>query len=152
MRAGWYAHGGGCAREDGGNGDGSSKRWPSYRRPVREVVWWLWGGTSSNAGLHGGNDVTNTDPDRFITSEMSVPVLPNTSSSYSRPSLPLPSSDCYHPTQQGRSVAYGTTPPLAEIGLSPRINRTATIRFSLTESITTRITIAGRSSREGPVL
>ena len=53
------------------------------------------------AGLRGGNDVTNTNHDRFITSEMSVPVLPNTSSSYSQsqPPLPLPSSDCYRSTQ-----------------------------------------------------
>ncbi|PBL00187.1 hypothetical protein ARMGADRAFT_1072565 [Armillaria gallica] len=43
-------------------------------KPVREGVWWLWGGTSF-AGLHGGNDVTNTDPDRFITSEMSTKYL-----------------------------------------------------------------------------
>ncbi len=47
----------------------------------------------------------NADPDRFITSDMSVPVLPNSSSSssQSRPPLepltPLPWPDCYHPTQ-----------------------------------------------------
>ncbi|KAK0466121.1 uncharacterized protein EV420DRAFT_1636726 [Desarmillaria tabescens] len=47
----------------------------------------------------------NADPDRFITSDMSVPVLPNTSSSdsQSRPPLELSTSlpwpDCYHPTQ-----------------------------------------------------
>ncbi|PBL00124.1 hypothetical protein ARMGADRAFT_955777, partial [Armillaria gallica] len=43
------------------------------------------------------------DPDRFITSDMSVPVLPNTSNPLSRPplepSMPLPWPDCYHPTQ-----------------------------------------------------
>lgn len=105
MRAGWYARKDRCAREEGGNGDGRSKKWPSYRKPVREVVWWLWAGTSSIAGLYGGNDVNNTDPDRFITSETSVPVLPNTSSSYSlsrpplEPPISLPSSDCYRSTQ-----------------------------------------------------
>lgn len=47
----------------------------------------------------------NTDPDRFIMSDMSVPVLPDTSSSYSlsrpplQPPILLPWPDCYHSTQ-----------------------------------------------------
>ncbi|KAK0500910.1 hypothetical protein EDD18DRAFT_1146530 [Armillaria luteobubalina] len=47
----------------------------------------------------------SADPERFITSDMSVPVLPNSSSSCSPlrpplgPLLPLPWPDCYHPTQ-----------------------------------------------------
>lgn len=45
----------------------------------------------------------NDVPDAFITSDMSVPVLPNTSNPLSRPPLqpttPLPWPDCYHPTQ-----------------------------------------------------
>ncbi|KAK0224598.1 hypothetical protein EDD85DRAFT_233768 [Armillaria nabsnona] len=47
----------------------------------------------------------NAHPDRFITSDMSVPVLPNSSSSSSQsrpplePLIPLPWPDCYHPTQ-----------------------------------------------------
>ncbi|KAK0224626.1 hypothetical protein EDD85DRAFT_981469 [Armillaria nabsnona] len=43
------------------------------------------------------------DPDRSITSDMSVPVLPNISNPLSQPPLepstPLPWPDCYHPTQ-----------------------------------------------------
>ncbi|KAK0466079.1 uncharacterized protein EV420DRAFT_1709831 [Desarmillaria tabescens] len=42
-------------------------------------------------------------PDSFITPDMSVAILPNTSNPLSRPplepSVPLPWSDCYHPTQ-----------------------------------------------------
>ncbi|KAK0430879.1 hypothetical protein EV421DRAFT_1912421 [Armillaria borealis] len=55
--------------------------------------------TLLSKGLH------NADPDRFIASDMSVPVLPNSSSSCSQsrpplePLIPLPWPDCYHPTQ-----------------------------------------------------
>ncbi|KAK0224631.1 hypothetical protein EDD85DRAFT_858580 [Armillaria nabsnona] len=42
-------------------------------------------------------------PESFITPDMSVAILPNTSNPLSRPplepSVPLPWSDCYHPTQ-----------------------------------------------------
>lgn len=45
----------------------------------------------------------NDVPDAFITSDMSVSVLPNISNPLSRPPLqpttPLPWPDCYHPTQ-----------------------------------------------------
>ncbi|KAK0184610.1 hypothetical protein F5146DRAFT_902893, partial [Armillaria mellea] len=45
----------------------------------------------------------NDAPDAFITSDMSVPVLPNISNPLSRPPLQpttsLPWPNCYHPTQ-----------------------------------------------------
>ncbi len=68
------------------------------------------------------------DPDRFITSDMSVPVLPNTSNPLSRPplepSMPLPWPDCYHPTQSRtqcrvfNDVVIGGAWPEPKYGLS----------------------------------
>ncbi len=114
VRAGWYAHGDGSAREEGGNGRLEVEEMTSCRKEVA-----LWGGTSVLAGLHGGNDVTNTDHDRFITSAQ-VPQAHIRSRNHRYLSL------CRIVTtqrRQGRSVACRTTSPLAEIGLSPRTNR-----------------------------
>ncbi|KAK0214656.1 hypothetical protein EDD85DRAFT_798899 [Armillaria nabsnona] len=59
-----------CGRREGTE-MGARRDGQSYRKPVREGVWWLWGRTSFT-GLHGGNDIINTDHDHFITSEMST--------------------------------------------------------------------------------
>ncbi|KAK0234009.1 hypothetical protein IW262DRAFT_127323 [Armillaria fumosa] len=74
------------------------------------------------------NCLPKDDPDRFITSDMSVPVLPNTSSPLSRPPLkpstPLPWPDCYHPTQSRtqcrvlNDVVIGGGWPKSKYGLS----------------------------------
>ncbi|KAK0224640.1 hypothetical protein EDD85DRAFT_940960 [Armillaria nabsnona] len=46
--------------------------------------------------------LSDGQPDRFILSDMAVPILPNNSNPLSRPplnpTLPLPWPDCYHPT------------------------------------------------------
>ncbi|KAK0429675.1 hypothetical protein EV421DRAFT_2025852 [Armillaria borealis] len=115
-----YLDGGGrdrCAREEGGNGDGSSKRWPSYRKEVAP---------SSRAMLAG---LPNTDPDRFITRTCLY-------QSYQIPQAHIRGRDhrwnhlylslrriVTTQRRQGHNVAYGTTSPLAEIGLSPLLQR-----------------------------
>ncbi|KAK0184636.1 hypothetical protein F5146DRAFT_232112 [Armillaria mellea] len=68
------------------------------------------------------------DPHHFITSDMSVPVLPNTSNPLSRPPLepstPLPWPNCYHPTQSRtqcrvlNDVVIGGGWPKPKYGLS----------------------------------